>query len=152
VARAGRAAYRKAVVAAPRRLKQLGGGFDGVVWIGRPLGVELHHDRLDHVPVRPALDPPVQFLQLLELKVDFDRAARRAIGDRREPAEVSWLPLSPAPIRRLSSTEARAGERLDPAFAWRRWAGREQIGDLLGRQAGARHPALASSRSIRPFA
>ena len=67
MARAGRAAYRKAVVAAPRRLKQLGGGFDGVVWISRPLGVELHHDELDHVPVRPALDPPVQFLQLLGL-------------------------------------------------------------------------------------
>ena len=43
-------------------------------------------------------------------------------------------------------------ERFDSALALRRWARREQIGDLLGGQAGARHPALASSRSIRPFA
>jgi hypothetical protein len=45
-----------------------------------------------------------------------------------------------------------AGEGLDPAFALRRWAGAEKIRDLLGRQAGARHPTPAASRSIRPFA
>jgi hypothetical protein len=51
----------------------------------------------------------------------------------------------------ISSTEARAGERLDPTFPWRRRTGAKQIGDLLGHQAGARHPAPSPSRSILPF-
>ena len=45
-----------------------------------------------------------------------------------------------------------ARERFDPSFAPQDRTGIEQIGDLLGGQAGARHPTLASSRSIRPFA
>ena len=51
----------------------------------------------------------------------------------------SWLPFNRAPIRRLRSTETHAGERLDPALALHSWTRREQIGDLLGSQAGVRH-------------
>jgi hypothetical protein len=79
------------------------------------------------------------------------------LSEREQPAsETSYS----GPVGPWFSAEARArrrfttaaGERLDPAFALRRWAGAEKIRDLLGRQAGARHPTPAASRSIRPFA
>ena len=62
------------------------------------------------------------------------------------------LPTILAEARARRRLAAGAGERLNPAFACRRWAGAKQIGDLPGGQAGARHPALPPSRSIRPFA
>jgi hypothetical protein len=55
--------------------------------------------------------------------------------------------------RRRLAAEAISREWLDPGFAWgASRTRREQIGDLLGRQAGARHPGPGPARSISPFA
>jgi hypothetical protein len=55
------------------------------------------------------------------------------------------------PRKLLKIAELRAANQTRALLARRRGAWAKQIGDLLGGQAGARHPALASSRSTRPF-